>query len=255
MVCRTMASLASAHPGITEAVNRAVRDLMGVQHWGDASFVSFPIYYPSGASVTVRVRALATGFRVDDGGFAYREVEAVGFERSFAKAADKARSKEGVERDTRCLFVNADAGQLARALSDVAMASWDVADRVFSKIAEQEERDIEEYLRDRLTAVFGPSRLEERQIMVGSSASEWNVSAIVREGANEIVFQAVSEHANSVYRTSAAFHDIAALNRPTRLVAVVKSKEAMGKKLIILSQAGRVIQSDQSDEAYLRAAA
>ncbi|OQW48388.1 MAG: hypothetical protein A4S16_01645 [Proteobacteria bacterium SG_bin6] len=227
---------------------------MTVKHWGDSSFVSFPIYYPSGAAVTVRVIPGPSGFRVDDAGFAYREIEAIGFERSFATAADKARAKEGVEKDRRSLYVTADWEQLSRALSDVAMASWDVADRVFGKIAEQEQHDIEDYLRERLAHVFG-SRLEDRHTIVGSSSNPWEVSAIVSEGRDQVVFQAVSSHANSVYRASTAFHDIAALPNPPKLVAVVKDKAALGTKLSILGQAGRVIQSDQSDDVYLRAAA
>jgi hypothetical protein len=65
----------------------------------------------------------------------------------------------------------------------------------------------------------------------------------------------VGAHANSVYRTSAAFHDLAELPSPPRLVAVVKDKHALGPKLMLLSQAGRVIESGQSDDVYQRAAA
>lgn len=249
-----MASRAPVYPDMNAAVEKAVSDLLNVRHWGEASFVSFPIYYPSGSPVTVRVTPSSGGFRVDDGGFAYREVEAVGFERSFSSAADKARSKEGLDRDRRTLFVSVSGEELSRALSDVAMASWNVADRIFGKIADQEERDIEDYLRERLASIPGLT-LEDRQTVVGSSTSPWEVSAVVQAGGEEIVFQAVSDHANSVYRTSTAFHDIAELPRPPKLVAVVKDKQALGRKLVILSQAGRVIQSDQPDEAYLKAAA
>lgn len=250
-----MASSAPAYPSLNDAVEKAVKEMLCVRHWGTQTFVSLPIYYPSGSPVTVRVSPAAGGFRIDDGGFAYRELESVGFERSFASAADKAKQSEGLDRDRRCLITHADAEQLSRALSDVALASWNVADRVFKRIADQEERDIEEYLRERLTDIFGASHIEERQTISGSSTNPWDVSAIVRVDGQEVVFQAVSDHANSVYRTSTAFHDLAALPDAPKLVSVVKDKAAMGRKLIMLSQAGRVIQSDQADADYWRAAA
>jgi len=144
-----MASNAPVHPDMIAAVDEAVRNMVRVRHWGDTSFVSFPIYYPSGSPVTLRIMQSGSGFWVDDGGFAYREIEAVGFERSFASAADKARAAEGIDRDRRRLFLHVDAECLGRAISDVAIASWNIADRVFGKISDQEERDIEDYLHDR----------------------------------------------------------------------------------------------------------
>jgi hypothetical protein len=250
-----MTSRVPAYSDLNQAVEKAVEEMLRVRHWGTQSFVSFPIYYPSGSSVTVRVSPAAGGFRVDDGGFAYRELECVGYERSFSSAADKARQSEGLDRDRRCLITHVDSEQLARAMSDVAMASWNVADRVFGKIADQEEKDIEEYLRDRLTVIFGATRLEERQTITGSSTNPWDVSAIVDVDGHEVVFQAVSDHANSVYRTSTAFHDLAALPNAPTLVSVVRDKAIMGRKLTMLSQAGRVIQSDQADADYWQAAA
>ncbi|WP_133243824.1 hypothetical protein [Sphingomonas pokkalii] len=250
-----MAMIAPAYPHLNDAVERAVGEMLRVQHWGTQTFVSTPIFYPSGSPVTVRVSPAEGGFRIDDGGFAYRELESVGFERSFASAADKARQSESLDRDRRCLFTYADAEQLSRAISDVALASWNVADRVFKRIADQEERDIEEYLRGRLVSIFGASNLEDRQTISGSSTNPWDVSAIIQIDGHEVVFQAVSDHANSVYRTSTAFHDLAALPHAPKLISVVKDKASMGRKLIMLSQAGRVIQSDQADVDYLKAAA
>lgn len=250
-----MASIAFAYPDMNAAVDSAVREMMRVRHWGESTFVSFPIFYPSGSPVTVRVTPGAGGYRIDDGGFAFRELESVGFERSFPAAAGKARQEAGIEQNRRCLFVEVPPEQLERALSDVALASWNVADRVFGKVVDQDERDIEEYLRERLTRIFGAQKVEDRQTIIGSSTNPWDVSAIVHLNGAEVVFQAVGDHANSVYRTSAAFHDLAALPKPPKLVSVVKDKDAMGHKVTILSQAGRVIQSDQPDDIYLKAAA
>jgi hypothetical protein len=70
-----------------------------------------------------------------------------------------------------------------------------------------------------------------------------------------VVFQAVGNHPYSVYKAATAFHDLSELPAPPRCIAVVKDKEAMGVNLNVLAQAGRVIQGDQSDDTYRKAAA
>jgi hypothetical protein len=229
--------------------------LVRAQQWGEAYFVNLPLIYPSGSFVTARVSRTAQGFRVDDAGFAYREMEAVGAERSFGRVATKVAGAADVETNRRAFYTDASADELQRAICDVAIASWNAADKVFAKVAEQEETEIAEHLRQRLAKIFGSSKLEDVHSITGPSTSNWDVSAILHVDGSLAVFQAVSNHANSVYRTSAAFHDLAALPTPPRLISVVSDKQALGSKLMILSQAGRVIEADQGDEVYLRAAA
>lgn len=250
-----MASRANAVPGLVDAVQSAAEGLVRVQHWGDFCYVNLPLIYPSGSFATVRVRRTTQGFRVDDGGFAYRELESIGAERSFGRTAPKIAAASDVEANRRALFADSSADELQRAICDVAIASWNVADKVFAKAAEQEENEIAEYLRERLSRIFGSGHLEPAQTITGPSTQEWEVSAIIRLKGTQTVFQAVSNHANSVYRTSAAFHDLAALPKPPHLVSVVKDKQALGPKLVLLSQAGRVIETEQSDDVYLSAAA
>ncbi|HYJ29300.1 MAG TPA: hypothetical protein VEW25_03055, partial [Allosphingosinicella sp.] len=137
-------------------------------------------------------------------------------------------------------------------ISDIGAASWNLAQTVFSRLAEGGE-EIEEYLRERLVRIFGPAHVEPGQRIIGSSTQEWEVSALLKVGNARTVFQAVSDHPISVYRTSTAFHDLAATPNPPGLVAVVKDRQSLGSKLSLLSQVGRVIQSDQPDEAYQRA--
>jgi hypothetical protein len=93
------------------------------------------------------------------------------------------------------------------------------------------------------------------EVMRGSSSIEWDVSAVVETGQKPpVVFQAVSNHSTSIYRTNSAFHDIATLKTPPRLVAVVRSKPALGSRLALLTQAGRVIEEDQPGDVFRRAA-
>ena len=81
------------------------------------------------------------------------------------------------------------------------------------------------------------------------------MTAVVTFMASTTAFQAVGNHANSVFRTDAAFDDLAALDVPPKLVAVVKDKKALGTRLALLDRAGRVIDEEQPDDVYRRAAA
>ena len=75
-------------------------------------------------------------------------------------------------------------------------------------------------------------------------------------GDHRAVFQAVGGAAVSIYRTTTVFHDLALLEPPPTLIAVVP-----GRKLLeprhhhLLSQAGRVIEVNDADDVYRRAAA
>lgn len=250
-----MASRPIPNRGMTAAVEAAMEDLLRVRRWGDKVFVNLPLIFPGGSLATVRVSLAAGGYRVDDGGFAFREIESIGGERSFRRTAAKIVERDDLGLNRRVIFVNATEEELGRAICDVAVASHAVAEQIYRKADEQEEGEIEDYLQDRLVRIFGEGHLDDVHSIKGSSTNPWEVSAIVHINSRTTVFQAVGSHANSIYRASTAFHDLAELPNPPRLVAVVKDKEALGARLNLLSQAGRVIQSDQPDEVYLRAAA
>ncbi len=250
-----MASRADLSPGVAEAVRAAVMDLVRVSHWSSADYVSLPLFMPSGSAASVRVTKRENGFQVDDGGFAFRELEAIGSERSFPRIAAKYASYEGLETDRRLIFTRASTSDLSRAICDVGMASFAVADEVFRRVGDEGVADIEDYLRERLESVFRGARIETDEEIKGASSHGWTMSAAIHLDSGLIVFQAVGKHAYSVYKASTAFHDLSELTNPPRCVAVVKDKEAMGVNLNVLAQAGRVIQGDQSDETYRKAAA
>lgn len=250
-----MASRPIPNRGMTAAVEAAMEDLIRVKRWGDKVFVNLPLIFPGGSLATVRVAPAPGGYRIDDGGFAFREIESIGAERSFNRTAAKIVERDDLGLNRRVIFVNATEDELGRAICDVALASHAIAEQIYRKAEEQEEGEIEDYLHERLVRIFGESKVEESKSIKGSSTNPWDVSAILHVNSHTTVFQAVGAHANSVYRASTAFHDLADLPSPPRLVAVVKDKAALGPRLSLLSQAGRVIQSDQPDEVYMRAAA
>lgn len=250
-----MASQPIPNKGMTAAVEAAMEGFLRVRRWGDKVFVNLPLIFPGGSLATVRVSPAPGGYRVDDGGFAYREIESIGAERSFSRTASRIAERDQLELDRRVILVDTTDEELGRAICDVALASHAVAEQVYREAEEQEEGEIEGYLHDRLVRIFGEGQVEDSRSIKGSSTNPWEVSAILHVDSHTTVFQAVGSHANSIYRASTAFHDLAELPTPPRLVAVVKDKAALGARLSLLSQAGRVIQSDQPDEVYLRAAA
>jgi hypothetical protein len=249
-----MVQITATKPTLRDAVEAASRGLIAVQHWPDGSYVNFPLSYPSGASVTIKVELGADGFRVTDNGFAFREAESMGAEASFPGVARAVTDGTEISTNRRLLFVNVTNVELEQAMCDVAETSWQIADRIVKR-AMREDVEISASLRGRLANVFGRHALCDETVVKGHSTSEWPVSAVVRVQSTTAIFQAVSSHANAVFRVSTAFHDISLLDNPPRLVSVVKSKEELGPKLDLLAQAGRVIEEDQPDRVFWKAAA
>ena len=140
-------------------------------------------------------------------------------------------------------------------MADVAAISTRLTWKVLSKVSRKGETEIADYLFVRLQDVFGSARVEREAPIVGPSTRRWTVDALVHLDGRNAAFQAVSNNHMSVYPTVAMFHDLALSDNPPATVGVVKSKEAMGSYFNILAQAGNVIEEDQGDQVYERAAA
>lgn len=237
------------------AVETAASELVTVQQWGDSSLITLPLIYPSGTHVAVKIALVADGLRISDNGFAYREIEAIGAEKSFKRVAGPIAEAAELNRNARVLYVDVPPEQLTRAICDVGLASWQVVDRVYSRhTALSDEAEI--YLQERLGRLFGPDRLRRDNVITGASNNEWKFTAVVESDDRIAVFHAVSDHSAAIYRTVAAFHDLAYLDTPPIRIAVVENKQSLGAtQLNILSQAGRVLERTQPDEVFLRAAA
>jgi hypothetical protein len=251
-----MALTAHSDVDLSAVVMSAVRQLVSVTHWANSSFVSLPLFYPGGGAVSVKVETWsASEFRVSDNGFAYREAESLGAERSFPKTASRIATEQGVSANRRLIYAEGKVNQLAMRIAKVGVASWQVAHHICEKVSIREEAIIAEGLYDRLVSIFGDRVKPEGVSLVGLSTNSWEVSAFVEMGDHGAVFDAVAKHRNSIYRTATKFHDLAALENPPRLIAVVRDKEELGVGLALLAQAGRVIEDVQADEVFKRAAA
>jgi hypothetical protein len=236
-------------------IRSAVSELVTAKRANDSVFINLPLFFPSGAAATVKIEPVSVGYRVSDNGFAYRELESIGAERSFGRTSSAIAEQDKIERNRRVVYVDVPADELSRAISDVGIASWRIVDKIFSDWVEEDQSDLESLLTDKLVSLFGDPNVRVAEKIRGTSSSEWALSAVVHTGRKVAAFQAVSNHPTSIFRTNSAFHDIAATNKPPALIAVVRDLKALGPRLSILSQAGRVIQEDQPDDIFRRAAA
>jgi hypothetical protein len=238
-----------------EAVAIAARQLMSVNVWAGAAYVSFPIFYPSGTSCVVKVEPDGSGFLVSDYGATFREVDHLGLGSGFTKSAKKFADEIGASVRDQEIICHATIDTLAMTMACIAQASSDLAAKMESRAGSSAEQQIQVELISRLERVFGKDAVKPDDPLVGQSAKEWNVDAVVYSGGRQIAFDFVRNNAQSVYAVAAKFHDIRAVERPPLAVAVVESKEALGVYHSLLTQAGRVIEAGQSDETFVRAAA
>ena len=242
-------------PDTSDPIEDALKELVSTQRSRETVFINLPMFFPSGSAATVAVSKTRDGYRVSDHGFAYRELEAIGAERSFSRTAGAFMEAASVEKDRRQIFVIVPSDEIGRAISDVGTASWRVVNKVYDDRREAEDEIIlEDDLTAKLISLFGEPRVKVGQKPRGSSGTEWNVSAIVETDDKKVIFQAVSSHAGSVYRANSAFHDLASIKNAPRLVAVVNSFEALGSRLGVLAQAGKVIEKSETPDAFIRAA-
>ena len=237
------------------AIEAVGKQLVSFQHWDDTSLLRLPLVYPSGSAVAVKITNTSRDvFMVSDLGFAYRELESYGVQRSFAGTADAVLAGWAVSRNARVVFAEVHEDELSQGIIDVARASWQIVDRIDARIREDAEVEIQEYVTVRLLDIFGKPAVSAEATLIGASTSPWEIMALVTIGDKKTAFQAVSAHPNSIYRTNAAFDDIAALDESPNLVAVVENKLLLGPKLTLLARQSAVIESAQSDAIYRKVA-
>jgi len=251
-----MADTATERLTLQQAVDLVSKDLIGVRHMRDGSYVTMPMLYPSNDPVQVRVSPEIGSYRVSDQGLAFREIERFGAQRSFPKSARSIVEGSDVQVDRRTVFAIVQPQELHAAILEVAAASHQIAHQIIVKAAEDHAEDVAEALQERLVRVFGVERVHTDTEIVGLSSTKWEVSAVAELGDHRAVFQAVGGAAVSIYRTTTVFHDLALLEPPPTLIAVVPSKKFLEPRHHhLLSQAGRVIEVGDADDVYRRAAA
>lgn len=249
-----MLSVSAMSQDVEAVVRRTLAELVRSRRVGDGYFINLPLLYPDGSCVTVHLNPTEKGFRVSDYGFAYREAEDVGRAKSFRRIANRIAEDKCVDVSDRKISCDVSDEELFRGVCDVAEVSWSVANDICSRAFDEDEAALSEELNERLVKVFGEPNVAGDKQLTGASTTEWRVSAVVTSGAHKAVFQAVTPAANSIYKASTAFRDLAGLERPPKLIAVVRSKADLGNKLALLGP-GKILEESQADESFRKAAA
>lgn len=236
-------------------IDGAARAMVELHHEEVASFVTVPVLYPSGSTVTVRIEIRHSGrYLVSDMGLGLEEADLVGASRQFANLAPGIAGRAGVHFDAREFAVAADSSQLAGAISVIASCSQESAQLAVFKFAEKGRADAADRLCERLFRVFTPAQVEREATVVGASNTEWTVTALVRENGHKAIYEPVSNHPNSVAAVLTKFVDVNQLEKPPARIAVVGSKEALGTRLALIATAGSVVEESVSDAALRKSA-
>ena len=117
---------------VQDVVETLVHELVSVRRVVNDALINLPLLYPSGASVTVKVTLNGEMYRVSDAGFAFREIESIGAERSFSGVSAPIILANDLKRDSATIFADVDKESLFRAICDVGSASWQIADRIYA---------------------------------------------------------------------------------------------------------------------------
>lgn len=236
-------------------IDRVATQLATVDHREGGSFVSTPLLYPSGSAVVVRIEPTGTDYFVTDLGLGYREADMMGASLTYARHARQVAEQAGIGFDQHAFFVaRASADDLLGCIIAVANCSLEAVTIAAMKLSERRVADEAEMLYERLTRVFTPSRVARNTEIRGASNTSWPVANLVRSGPSETIFEPVLNHRNSIASVVTKFHDIALIEHAPARVAVVRNKHDFGTLLGVLTQAGRVITRDVSDDTLRLAA-
>ena len=214
-------------------------------------YVRTPLMYASGAYVVIRVGNAGDEYLVSDFGAGHEEASLMGGGRTYKSVAKSVAEANGVGFDSYSFFVlKVSRDQLPDAIATIANSSQEAVNITALKVSERKHRDDNVILYDRLTTVFGRKSIARDAHIVGASNTKWHVSSLVTNQRQQVAFEAVSKHPNSVVHAAAKFSDIARIKRAPVRVAVVSNKKALGTYLGVLAHNANVIERNVDDRVF-----
>jgi hypothetical protein len=243
------------------AIAEAIQSLVSHEQVNGETYITLPLLYPSGTSVVVRVRVDGDSYFVSDMGMGWSEVEMMGgSQHLYNGIGKKIADASGVGFDTHAFFVlQIRNEQLVGAVITIGNCSLEAAMQSAFSIAERREREENDRLYARLVTLYRPRHIDvaKEVIIRGASDHEWRASILAtRDVLHRTMFEAVSNHGNSISAVATKFLDIGrSVSAPDR-IAVVKSKRELGNFLgIIAPVSTRVIEAHANDDELLSLAA
>lgn len=234
-------------------VDDAVRRLVTTSHFSAGSIVSMPVTYPSGTSITLEVSIRGGRCLVSDGGGGFQDAEMSGAARYFTNEATRIAASAGIRFDGRDLFATEiPAANLRGAMVAVANASAEAASAAVLRLVDRSDRDAQDVLFDRLTAVYRSKDVQRDVQLVGQSNHKWRISILVLDRVQQWMFEPVTGNYISAVGTAAKFHDFAGVDNAPARAAVIKSRADMKDFYGLIAGAStKVLEIHEPDETFL----
>ncbi len=233
---------------LRRAAEKALVELVRIEHEFDRSSITLPIWMSSGSAVIVSITRDRAGFMVSDAGETYIEAEDIGAQQSFSKQAKKFADELGIQyADKRLSLSGVSAENLAGAISCVAEAIKSAYDAASTRTTEARDKRMGEVFYEKLVRIFDPRHVVKDMAIRGASNHEWHFSNVVTLHDQRTIFEPVSGAPNSVFSVFSKFQDVKQLIKPPARVSVISDREEIGDYIALLAQASSVIEAEASD--------
>lgn len=237
---------------LKEAIAAAIPRIVSAREYGEASVISVPIMYPSGAFAAVHVSLSRDVCFVSDCALGMQESEMAGASVFFENAARESASWFGVGFDGASVFVaKAPLDRIDGAIVAVANASVSAVHRALSRAAEAKERHANSTVFDLVSDIFGSGNVVRKMDIKGRDA-EWTAHNIVTYNGQRAIFEFVGDHANAIASKYLMFSDLVKIDHAPSLNSVVNSIETMIKKAQMLSDISNVIEISSGKDAFMK---
>lgn len=238
-----------------EVVSNVVHSLVSARHESGGSFISMPVLYPSGSMVMVRIELHQEGrFLVSDMGLGFQEADLLGAGKIFTRSAATVAIRAGIHFDRQVFSLGVRQEQLVAAATVIAGCSQEAVQLAAFKLDEHQKSDATDRLYQRLVRVFSSQNVVRDAEIRGASSTSWQVATLVTSDGHKAVYEPVAAHPNSVASALAKFVDLSQLERSPARIAVVRSKEALGTRLSLISTAANVVEETVPDRTLERLA-
>ncbi|WP_156639670.1 hypothetical protein [Bosea sp. PAMC 26642] len=237
---------------LKNAIATAVSRLVSVREFGEASVVSVPVSYPSGALAAVHISVSGDRCFVSDCALGMREAEMSGASDFFDKAAKDTADWFGVGYDGASVFAaSAPLDRIEGAIISVANASTGAVGRALLRASESKERHANSAVFDRVSDIFGRQNVARKQEIMGRDAA-WEAHNIVVLNGKRAVFEFVGDHANAVANKFLMFSDLVRVADAPSLNSVVSSLAKISSKANMLGDVSHILEIGATSETFIQ---
>ena len=239
------------------AIAAAIGELVRTRTMPSRTEIVLPVLYPSGSHVTIHVYPEGDAFTVTDEGGGASEAEMAGVApSSYAAIAKREAARVGAVCDSRAFFfLRVTVDRLPAAITILADLSRSAVAAAMEKLAAKAQDKLNERLIDHLEHTFGHRNVEPRADVTGASNMTHRVAALVTVDGRPVVFDTFTGQGNSFNAAVSKFFDLSQRDDAPARVGVTPQRSDLGEKLSLIGSVATVIDIDDVDDVYRRAAA